>query len=120
VFVLVASPRADTVDEALFFADKLEESGIDVDALVVNRLHPRFGETGTAGSDRERAQTLAGTELGGLYANLADFREVSEREETHFAELAAKVAPAPVGRVPFLSGDVHDLEGLTTIGGHLF
>jgi anion-transporting ArsA/GET3 family ATPase len=120
VFVLVASPRADTVDEALFFADKLEESGIDVDALVVNRLHPRFGEMGTAGSDRERAQTLAGTELGGLYANLADFREVSEREESHFAELAAKVAPAPVGRVPFLSGDVHDLEGLTTIGGHLF
>ncbi|MDQ1373962.1 MAG: hypothetical protein QOJ09_1300, partial [Actinomycetota bacterium] len=42
-FVLVASPRRDAVEEALFFADKLLESGIGVDALVVNRLHPRFG-----------------------------------------------------------------------------
>jgi anion-transporting ArsA/GET3 family ATPase len=120
VFVLVASPRADTVEEALFFADKLHEAGIDVDALVVNRLHPRFGANGDAGGERERASTLSGTGLGTLYANLADFREVSAREESHFADLAAKVAPAPVGRVPFLADDVHDLDGLTAVGSHLF
>ena len=34
--------------------------------------------------------------------------------------LAAKVAPAPVVRVPFLATDVHDLDGLTTVGSHLF
>jgi anion-transporting ArsA/GET3 family ATPase len=119
-FVLVASPRADTVDEAIYFADKLQEAGIGVDALIVNRLHPRFGDVGSGGTDRERADTLAGTDLGVLYANLADFREVSEREESHFAELATKVAPAPVARVPFLAGDVHDLDGLATIGSHLF
>jgi anion-transporting ArsA/GET3 family ATPase len=120
VFVLVASPRADTVEEAMFFAEKLEEAGIGVDALVVNRLHPRFGDTLSGGADREQAETLAGSRLGTLYANLADFREVSAREEGHFADLAAKVAPAPVGRVPFLSGDVHDIDGLSTVGGHLF
>jgi hypothetical protein len=29
------------------------------------------------------------------------------------------VAPAPVCRVPFLAGDVHDLVGLRVVGSHL-
>ena len=54
-----------------------------------------------------------------LRANLADFQRVAADEETHFAGLAAQVAPAPVSRVPFLAGDVHDLEGLELVGTHL-
>ena len=121
-FVLVASPRRDAVTEARFFADKLAESGVDVDALVVNRLHPRFGGASAsegAGAVRARAASLADGALGPLYANLADFRQVSEREEAHFADLARRVAPAPVVRVPFLSGDVHDVDGLRRVGEHL-
>jgi anion-transporting ArsA/GET3 family ATPase len=122
-FVLVASPRRDAVDEALFFAEKLRESSIDVDALVVNRLHPRFGGerlTDTAAAVRARAESLAGTPLAPLYANLADFREVAEREESHLADLAAQVEPAPVARVPFLAADVHDLDGLRRVGSFMF
>src|SRR5687768_13928356 len=83
-FVLVASPRRDAVEEALFFADKLLESGIGVDALVVNRLHPRFGGEPLASGQPERDQAAApGTspELAALYANLADFRDIAAREE---------------------------------------
>jgi len=95
---------------------------LGVQALVVNRLHPRFaGDTATsAAAAGERAKTLAGTPLGGLFANLADFEEVAEREESHFAELAERVAPAPVARVPFLAADVHDLEGLAVVASYLF
>jgi anion-transporting ArsA/GET3 family ATPase len=118
-FVLVASPRRDTVEEADFFARRLAESGITVRALIVNRMHPRFGE-GLAEASRERARTLEGTDLGGLYANLADFRLVASREEEHLAGLADRVAPAPVIRVPFLQTDVHDLDGLAEVGTHLF
>jgi anion-transporting ArsA/GET3 family ATPase len=118
-FVLVASPRRDTVAEAAFFADRLEESGISVQALIVNRMHPDFG-AGLAEAAAERAVTLQGTDLGDLYANLADFALVSSREEEHLAGLAAKVAPAPVVRVPFLRSDVHDIEGLELVGDHLF
>ncbi|MDX6506294.1 MAG: hypothetical protein QOG06_938 [Gaiellaceae bacterium] len=118
-FVLVASPRRDTVEEAHFFARRLAESGITVRALIVNRMHPRFGD-GLAEATRERARTLEGTDLGGLYANLADFRLVASREEEHLAGLADRVAPAPVIRVPFLQTDVHDLNGLTEVGTHLF
>ena len=118
-FVLVASPRRDTVSEADFFARRLGEAGISVKALIVNRMHPRFGE-GLAEATRERARTLEGSDLGGLYANLADFRLVASREEEHLAGLAERVAPAPVLRVPFLQSDVHDLDGLSEVGTHLF
>ena len=43
-FVLVASPRADSVEEAVHFADKLRETGMSVSALVVNRVQPRFAD----------------------------------------------------------------------------
>ena len=121
-FLLVASPRGDAVGEAQFFARRLGESGIAVDALVVNRVHPRFGGTGaegSAGALRLRSESLEGTALGSLYANLADFRQVAESEEAHVEVLAREVAPAPVVRVPILDDDVHDLEGLRRVGAHL-
>ena len=117
-FVLVASPRRDTIDEARYFATKLAEAGIAVRALVINRMHPRFGD-GRAEVARERAVTLGGTDLGGLYRNLAEFQLVASREEEHLAGLADAVHPAPVVRVPFLSTDVHDLAGLEQLASHL-
>ncbi|MDQ3106942.1 MAG: AAA family ATPase [Actinomycetota bacterium] len=108
-FVLVTSPRRDAVEEAAFFADKLGESEIAVDGLVVNRVHPSFGTA-----------PVPSAELGDLAINLADFRRIAEREEHHVAALASRIAPAPVGRVPFLVDDVHDLDGLAVVGTHLF
>lgn len=118
-FVLIASPRRDTVQEADYFAARLAESGIEVKALVVNRMHPRFAD-GLPEATRSRSETLAGTDLGGLYSNLADFQLVAAREEEHLAGLAERVAPAPVIRVPFLEQDVHDLDTLALVGEHLF
>ncbi len=117
-FVLVASPRRDTIAEARFFAEKLAEADITVRALIVNRMHPTFGD-GLAEAARERAATLEGTDLGGLYRNLAEFQLVASREEEHLAGLAEAVAPAPVVRVPFLPTDVHDIAGLTEVASHL-
>ena len=118
-FVLVASPRRDTIEEATYFADQLLEADLRVRALVVNRMHPRFGD-GLAEATRERSRTLEGTDLGGLYANLADFQLVAAREEEHLSSLASEVEPAPVVRVPFLERDVHDLDGLSKLSDHLF
>jgi anion-transporting ArsA/GET3 family ATPase len=117
-FVLVASPRRDTIEEAQYFAEKLGEAGITVRSLIVNRMHPTFGD-GLAEAAGARAATLDGTDLGGLYRNLADFQLVASREEEHLAGLAEAVAPAPVVRVPFLSTDVHDVGGLTALAEHM-
>ena len=122
-FVLVASPRRDTVEEAQFFADRLGEAGIAVRALIVNRVHPDFGTRVTeahANATASRASTLAGTDLGGLYRNLADFQAVASREHAHLAGLAGTVAPAPVVWVPFLRSDVHDVAGMDEIARHVF
>jgi hypothetical protein len=52
--------------------------------------------------------------------NLRGYTAASDREEQTYADLVAKVAPAPVYRVPLLNGDVHDLDGLGTIADLLF
>jgi hypothetical protein len=57
--------------------------------------------------------------LAVLRTNLAEFQRVASGEEAHFNGLAKRVAPAPVCRVPFLAGDVHDLEGLGIVGDYL-
>jgi anion-transporting ArsA/GET3 family ATPase len=118
-YVLVASPKRDTVAEARFFAEKLGEASIAVSALIVNRMHPHFTDE-MPEALRERSGTFEGSDLGGLYRNLADFSLVAHREEEHLAGLAQMVAPAPVIRVPFLRTDVHDLTGLALVGDHLF
>ena len=118
-YVLVASPKRDTVAEARFFAEKLGEADIPISALIVNRMHPHFTEE-MPEALRERAATFADSDLGGLYRNLADFSLVAHREEEHLAGLAQMVAPAPVIRVPFLRTDVHDLDGLAVVADHLF
>lgn len=118
-YVLVASPKRDTVAEARYFAEKLQEAAIPISALIVNRMHPTFSDQ-LPEALRERSNTLAGTDLGGLYRNLADFALVAQREEDHLAGLAQMVEPAPVVRVPFLRTDVHDLRGLAEVGDHLF
>jgi anion-transporting ArsA/GET3 family ATPase len=118
-FLLIASPRRDAVDEAMFFARKLSQSGISVEGLVVNRTHPRFGR-GNGDADRARARTLGDTDLGRQFANLADFRHLADREDAHVEGLVARVAPAPAVRVPFLDHDVHDLEGLAELARYVF
>jgi anion-transporting ArsA/GET3 family ATPase len=116
---LVTTPRTDALEESRFFAAKLEEAGIPVEALVVNRMHPRFART-AAKTLRERVAAQGGTELAALYENLADFTQLAEVEEAHVAELSERVRPAPLVKVPFLPSDVHDLEGLAELGKYLF
>ena len=118
-FVLVAAPRQDAVEEASFFATTLTDHGIEVRALIVNRMHPDPGP-GSAAADRERAATLAGTDLGDLYRNLADLRKIAHSERRHLTDLAGRIAPAPVCEVPYLPFEVADLESLTAFGDHLF
>ena len=118
-FVLVASPRADAVAEARFFAGRLAESNIAVAALIVNRVHPRFGP-GRVGPLRELARQAEGSDLAALATNLADLRTLADGEDDNLAELGAQVSPAPVTRVPLFEDDVHDMASLRRIAEHLF
>src|ERR1700694_176441 len=111
-FVLVASPRADAVTQAVFFAEELAESAIPVQALIVNRMHPTFGTDSRQNSDCASNSGHLPPELEVFVRNLSDFAAVAAREEENLAQLRERVNPAPVARVPFLADDVHDLQGL--------
>ncbi len=114
-YVVVTSPRPDAVDEAAFFADRLAETGMATAALVVNRVHPRFATGAPAAAD-----VPAGSDLAVLVDNLARLDALAEREEASYGELCERVGGSPVGRVPLLPGDVHDLAGLGEVADLLF
>jgi anion-transporting ArsA/GET3 family ATPase len=113
-YVLVTSPRGDAMDETGYFAAKLGETGIRPAALVVNRVHPEFGPVSTPDPAR------AGGPLAALLANHAELEATASHEAAAVAGLVERVAPAPVGRVPLLETDVHDLDGLVAVADHLF
>ncbi|HWC38276.1 MAG TPA: hypothetical protein VG476_07095, partial [Acidimicrobiales bacterium] len=128
-FVVVTSPRREAVDAASFFVECLQDSCIAVQALIVNRLQPRFDAPASphrSTADTERATRDAASGQGGgrtlaaLVGNLEEFRAVADREESEVAPLAAKVASAPVARVPGFATDVHDVDQLEDVADQLF
>lgn len=110
-FVLVASPRADTVEEARFFAGRLAQSDIDVAALVVNRCTPIFGAP--PGRVPRTARGRA------AYDNLLRLNEMARHEREHVGAALGDLAGSAVW-VPLLAHDVHDMESLERIRFHLF
>jgi anion-transporting ArsA/GET3 family ATPase len=119
-FVLITSPGRDAISEAGFFSRRLREAGLQIHGLVVNRIHPSFGDAVPEGL-RARSSALADTAAGlaGLYENLADFSELSSRESRHLDGLEQQVGDIPMVWVPLLPGEVCDFSGLLAIGRHL-
>ena len=130
-FVLVTSPRRDAIEEARFFAERIGDHDLSVDALIVNRVHPRFGDELAAGL-RARADTLrelhvatrteraARDRLAARYQNLAEFNEIAERERANIETVRVRTRSAAVAYVPYLAHDVHDFEALAEVGDILF
>ncbi len=110
-FVLVASPRVDTVEEARFFARRLTEKDLSVAAIIVNRATPDFGEP--EGRRPRSAPKVA------LYDNQAELHTRSVAEHQHVGPLVADTHREPRW-VPLLPSDVHDLDGLDQIRALLF
>jgi anion-transporting ArsA/GET3 family ATPase len=115
-FVVVAAPRRDAVAEAIYFADRLRQSAGGVEALVINRMFPYFGPV----PEELEAVAASSGQVAALLTNLRDLDKVADREEQHVAALAERLPGAPIVRVPFLSDDIHDLEGLAEVGRWLF
>jgi anion-transporting ArsA/GET3 family ATPase len=129
-FVLVASPEPMSIDEAIFFYDRLVGSKMPLGAFVVNRVHERGPDPIGRGEliDRlsERPE-LRGLQPDDVVQVAADF----ERTYKEFQALAAidareigrlrKAADgrAPLVLVPFFDRDIYDVEGLSAMISHL-
>lgn len=122
-FVVVTSPAEESVQEATFFAARLNESGLPFGALVVNRVHPKHGD-GIGVRPRQIAKLEQGGEESRLLAKLVDneeaFMRVVHLEEQNLEELARKVPRHKWVRVPYLEQEAVDFAGLVAIGDQLF
>lgn len=129
-FVLVTSPRRDALEEAQYFAEQLERGGQSIDALIVNRVHPMFGNEAPAGLRAAAAELrhardagdagAAAARLAASYDNLADFRDIAEIEREHLRGVHERIGSTSITYVPYLSRDVYDFEALREIGSLLF
>ena len=130
-FVLVTSPRRDSIDEAIYFAEQIATHGLTIDGLVANRVHPEFADPTDGPRLRARAAELRATgdtgepdadaarrRLADRYETVADLADLAARERTVLAEVAAHMGTRAV-YVPFLDHDVHDLRALHEVGRHL-
>lgn len=123
VFLLVASPRPDSLDEAAAFRRTLEGRDIHYGGLVVNRM-PRADadaapEVVRAALGESLGDPSVADEAAAIYERI---RHEAERDERLVAaHLAAGAAgEEPVLLVPQLAGDVHDVVGLSALTRHLF
>jgi anion-transporting ArsA/GET3 family ATPase len=125
-FVLIASPNADTVAEAGYFASELKRLEIEVRALVVNRMSPVFGDEPARSEGVPASDPVAGIEapdgsaLADLLDCLAQARASAAGEQFHLRGIAADVAPAPVVGVAIQPFEVSDIESLTKLASVLF
>ncbi|HTO00332.1 MAG TPA: ArsA-related P-loop ATPase [Microthrixaceae bacterium] len=128
-FVLIASPKADTVAEAGYFASELKRLGIEVKALIVNRMSPVFGGSEDRVSDVDGEASAdpmvgfdapEGSALADLVNCLKQSRENSLGEHKHLLGIVEDVSPAPVVGVEIQPFEVSDLDTLTKLGSVVF
>ena len=110
-YVLVASPRHDTVDEARWFVRRLRDIALAPSALIVNRSTPRFDATQVDGRRPEDAE---------LWRNLDELNAIAASEQATLAHLVGDIGEAPVAWVPLLPSDVHDLSSLGDVATMMF
>lgn len=113
-FVLVTSPRREALDEAGWFASQLAGRDIGVDGLIVNRVQPRPFD-GATDRFRRLVGDHPGTELAAMAQVLVDQCETADVERARIAETDPALRDVPVGLVPMLGSDVHDLDGLVAV-----
>ncbi|MDG1368288.1 MAG: ArsA-related P-loop ATPase [Acidimicrobiales bacterium] len=113
-FVLVASPRGDTLDEAHYFLDRIREADLDADAVIVNRMLPATGLS-LQQSNSLHSSLAADTDGAGAAQALLDLATAAAADDDRVAELSKAAPLAVLTAVPLLADDVHNLDGLRVI-----
>jgi anion-transporting ArsA/GET3 family ATPase len=122
-FIVVAAPEPDALREAAYFVDRLTDDHMPLAGLVVNRASPSArtelsAEEAITAADRLRASDSSSLAAGLLQLH-ADRMRIIEREEDLRERFVASHPQVPTAVVPAMAGDIHDLDGLRTIGEKL-
>ncbi len=118
-FLLVAAPEPDAVREAAYFAGRLRSERMPLAGLVLNRVHRPAADLSAAES-LAAAERLAG--VGGHEGTVEVLRahaalaQQAVREEQVAARFTEAFPAVPAVSVTAQPADVHDVDGLRTIG----
>ena len=140
-FVVVAAPERDALREAAYFVDRLESEGMPLAGVVVNRMQALAAPALSGGRAAAAAEQLEDRLAGGspvrrwtgirmptttsrAHRRAAPparrpRRAVAGRHEGHVRRFVAGHPGVPVSTVPASATDIHDLEGLRTVGAAL-
>ena len=125
-FVLVTSASPPSIQEVLYFAERLTEANMPRGAFVVNRFHvppPRAAE-GVTPEDSTLAVathhvTLEEDAPSRLVRAHADAVKLAALDARHLRALVSSAGSTPIVRVAELETDVHDLRLLALLGDAL-
>jgi anion-transporting ArsA/GET3 family ATPase len=120
-FLVVAAPEPDAMREAAYFVERLATENMPLAGLVVNRVSGS-GADGISGAQAESAAGALGAgntsdrQTAELLMVHAERVKVAAREARLKRRFSAAHPSVPSTSVPALAGDIHDLDGLRTIG----
>jgi anion-transporting ArsA/GET3 family ATPase len=127
-FVVVAAPEPDALREASYFVERLSAEHMPLAGVVVNRTRQAAPVDGakplTAARAEVAADALVGDDAPSALARVAllvhsEIATAAEHDARMTKRFAAAHPHVPLVSVPALPADVHDLDGLRTIGALL-
>ena len=122
-FVVVATPDPDALREASYFVRRLSQDRMPLAGLVLNRVHTSpieelNWERALAGAEQLEEDAVHPVTAGLLRLH-ADRMKRREGERQLAGRMHAAHPQLPVVEVPVRAEDVHDLDGLRSLGADL-
>ncbi len=120
-FVLVTSATRESVDEAIWFGERLASDGLPFAGVIVNRMHhDLLGDREPHELSAALARTLTPSLAGRVADNFRDYHVLATRDDHNLSRLVMQLDPRRLLLVPQLDDDVHDIEGLARVHQYLF
>jgi anion-transporting ArsA/GET3 family ATPase len=120
-FLLVTSPQHAPIQEAMWFRETLERSGLPFAGAIVNRVHhDLLGDAEAADLTEALGEVLVPDLATRVAENFRDYHVLARRDDRNIARLAEEVQGRPLLLVPQLDDDIHDVEGLLRVRRYLF
>ena len=129
-FMVLSGAELSSVEEGLFFADRLLAEAMPLAGYIVNRVRVQGVALDVSSSDVRSKLTESLTNAGASYVSTAKIldtlqgcveqsRRIAARDQAQCDRVQRRLAPLLVLSVPDFAEDIHDLGGLYRYGQHL-
>jgi anion-transporting ArsA/GET3 family ATPase len=119
-FLVVAAPEPDALREASYFVERLAQERMPLAGLLLNRVQRAPASRLSAARSQAAAETLQAAGSHPLAVTALRLHAERMQQVTHQQRLAEHFTAAhpivPIAEIPAQAQDVHDLDGLRSIG----